>query len=60
MTTLYSVARKIETTFYNVALEIETSWAKTVVTPIFETWDANDVLYMFGLLKNMQCKKEEF
>ena len=50
MITFYSVALKIETTFYKVALEIETSWAKTVVTPIFETWDANDVLCMSGLL----------
>ena len=50
MITFYSVALKIETTFYKVALEIETSWAKTVVTPIFETWDASDVLCMFGLL----------
>ena len=55
MTTFYSVARIIETTFYNVALEIETSWAK-VVTPIFETWDANDIIVDVWFI-NSQIKK---
>ena len=52
--------------FYNFALKIEPTWAKKVVRPILETWDAaNDVnVYDWFIhsvtktFKNMQCKKE--
>ena len=29
------------TTFYNFTIKIETSWAKKVVKPTLETWNAN-------------------
>ena len=32
------------TVFYNFALKIETSWAKKVVNPILETWNAPNVI----------------
>ena len=32
------------TTFYKFTLKVETSWAKKVVKPILETWNANDVI----------------
>ena len=52
------------TAFYNFALKIETSWAKKVVKPILETWNASNVI-VYALLihsmmknfKNMQCTK---
>ena len=51
---------------YNFALKIETSWAKKVVKPILETWNAvNDIIvnvwFIHSLIKNfnnMQYKKE--
>ena len=52
------------TAFYNFALKIETSWAKKVVKPILETWNASNVI-VYALLihsiiknfKNMQYTK---
>ena len=57
------------TTPYGFALKIETSWAKKVVKPSLETWNANDVIVYVWFIcsrikkkkqkqKNMQCKKE--
>ena len=53
------------TTFYNFALKIETSWAKRVVKPILESWNAANVIayvsFIHSLIKtfkNMQCKEE--
>ena len=37
------------TTFYNFALKIETSWAKKVVKPILELWNAKVLLRRFHL-----------
>ena len=38
------------TTFHNFALKIETYWAETVVKPIFETWNVNDVTVYVWLI----------
>ena len=36
------------TTFYKFAFKIETSWAKKVLKPILETWDAtNNIIVCF-------------
>ena len=35
------------TTFYNFTLKIETSWAKKIVKSILESWNANDVVYVW-------------
>ena len=32
------------TTFYNFTVEIENSWAKRVLKPILEIWNADDVI----------------
>ena len=36
------------TASYNVTLKLESSWAKKVVKPILETWNASDVV-LYGL-----------
>ena len=42
------------TTFYNFALKIETSWAKKVVKPILETWNAaNNVIVYFWFIQSL-------
>ena len=51
--------------FYNFALKIEPTWAKKVVRPILETWDAANGVTVYDwfihsvtkTFKNMQCKK---
>ena len=32
------------TTFYNYTLKIETSWARNVLKPILNIWNANEVI----------------
>ena len=42
------------TIFYNFALKIETSWAKKVVKPILETWNAvNDVTVYVWFIRSL-------
>ena len=53
------------TNFYIFALKIETNWAKRVVKPILEIWNAADVIVYVWFIhsvindfENMQCEKE--
>ena len=52
-------------TFYNFALKIETCGAKRVVKTIFESWDANVIVYIYSFLgekiiKTCNVKKNNF
>ena len=48
----------LKTTFYNFALKIETIWAKKVVKPILEAWNAvNDVIVYVWFIYSLILKK---
>ena len=63
---LKNIIVSLLTTFYNFDLKIESGWAKKVVKPILETWNAaSDVIVyvwfvhsLIKILNNMECKKE--
>ena len=47
------------TTPYGFALKIETSWAKKVVKPSLETWNANDVIvYVWFICSRIKTKNK--
>ena len=45
------------TTFYNFTLKIETSWAKKIVEPILETWNANVISYVWFVYSRVKKLK---
>ena len=45
------------TTFYSFALKTETSWAKKLVKPILEIWNANDVIVYVWFIHESAKKK---
>ena len=45
------------TTFYSFALKTEASWAKKLVKPILEIWNANDVIVYVWFIHESAKKK---
>ena len=45
------------TAFYDFTLEIETSWAKNVVQPSLETWNANAIVYVWFIYSQIKKLK---
>ena len=45
------------TTFYSFALKTEISWAKKLVKPILEIWNANDVIVYVWFIHESAKKK---